>query len=280
MKKIVIIIVLSINVQLYAQRYENLGEAFRIYNSVMGESVVRGEIGFATSKITYQPALGALINYRRYASVLALDINPSKEFHVRTQLYFDLKKEAIKPPYLSNIYYQIGWYNWRDRTVSFGYENYGANRFSKPILDFATNLKRGFMFASYNIDLLNHRSILKVDDNSQIRITPFVRYTYEYSDKYGINKGGNHKITLGSSVRWSIIDKFYIESAIYYYPKKEAKLPWDPDYTYGFGYFNWEAFKLNISYGNWIANRFSATDKEMNHSFDNGEFKIAFTWAL
>lgn len=106
------------------------------------------------------------------------------------------------------------------------------------------------------------------------------KFTYEYSDKYGVNTVGNHKFVLGTSVRWSIAKKFYVEGAAYYYPDKQSVLPWDPDFTYGFGYFNWEAFRLNISYGNWIANRFPWNDKTMQHGFNNGELKVMFTWAL
>jgi len=280
MKKQLILFLVLINIQVFAQRYENFGEMFGIDNAIMGQNIIRGEVGFGMSQMWYQPPAKPLIDYTRYTSIVGLDINPYEHFHMRGQFYFDLEKKEEKPPYLSNMYYQIGWYDWRDRTISFGYENYGANRFESPVTDFATSLKRGFVFASFNYDLLGDRAGLKFDDDSQIRITPFVRYSLEYPDSLGVEKGGNHKVILGTSARWSIVKKIYVEGAVYYYPDKTSKLPWDPDFTYGLGYFNWEAFKLNISYGNWIANRFPWNDKEMEHTPFDGELKVMFTWSL
>jgi len=283
MKKTIIIVVLLLSIaNTKAQTaFDNLGQMLHVHNYIMGKSRIKGEIGFSTGQITYKPQNKDLIDFTRLTTTLALDFvpNPKKHFHVKTQLFFDLVNNEDTPPYLSNLYYQIGWYDWHNKSISFGYENYGPNKFSNTS-NWGDNLKQGFVFASYNYDLINTDSSLKFDDSSQIRITPVVRYFYEYPDKFGVKVGGNHKVVLGSSLRWSIAKKFYIESAAYYYPDRSTVLPWDPDFTYGFGYFNWEAFKLNISYGNWIANRYPWYDKQMKHGFANGEFKVMFTWAL
>ena len=280
MKKIIIITLLIITITTTAQQtYDNLGQMLRIHNTIMGKGIIKGELGFGISQLTYQPQYADLIDYTRVTSTLALDINPKDHFHIKTQLFLDLIENEETPPWISNMYYQIGWYDWHNKTMSFGYENYGPNRFGYDT-NWGDNFMRGFFFASYNYDLLYDNSSLKFDDSSQIRITPVVRYSIEHTDKFGLEKGGNHKIVLGSSIRWTIAKKLYIESAAYYYPDANTRLPWDPDFTYGFGYFNWQAFKLNVSYGNWIANRFPWDDKEMKHGFKNGEFKVMFTWAL
>jgi hypothetical protein len=280
MKHIFIVIFAFFTWILSAQEYDNLGQMLRIHNVIMGKGIIKGETGLGISQLTYQPPNEALIDYTRITTIAAFDINPVKHFHIKTQLFFDLIKNERTPPYLSNMYYQIGWYNWENKSVSFGYENYGANRFSNQTTGWGVNLKRGFFFTSYNLDLLGDYSSLKFDETSQIRIIPSIRYSLEYPDKFGIEKGGNNKITLSTAARWSIAKRLYIEGAIYYYPEIETRLPWDPDFTYGFGFFNWKAFKLNVAYGNWIANRFPWDKKEMPHTALNGEFKLTFTWAL
>jgi len=283
MKKIILIsLLIGISINMESQNtYDNLGQKLRIHNYIMGKGRIKGEIGLGVGQVTYKPIGAELIDFTRVTTNLHLDLvpNPEQHFHIKTQLFFDLINNEETPPYLSNMYYQIGWYDWRNKKVSFGYENYGPNKFSDTS-NWGENFKRGFLFTSLNYDLLDDRSNLKFDDTSQIRITPTVRYFYEYTDMFGVETAGNHKIVLGSSVRWSIAKKLYVEGALYYYPDEKTQLPWDPDYTYGFGFFNWEAFRLNISYGNWIANRFSAKDKLMQHGFENGEFKVMFTWAL
>ncbi len=279
MKKFFLTLSILLNLTIFAQEYDNLGQKLRIHNAIMGKSIIKGQTGMGITQITYQPIDNKLIDFTRLYTNFAFDINPEEHFHIRTQIFVDFFKNENTPPWLSNMYYQIGWYNWHNQSLSFGYENYGPNQFNKKT-DWFANFKRGFVFASYNIDLLSDYANMKFDETSQIRITPTLRYSYEYPEARSNLKGGNHKFILGSSIRWSIARKFYIEGAAYYYPKKETQLPWDPDFTYGFGYFNWHAFKMNISYGNWIANRFPWNKKEMEHHFTNGEFQVMFVWAL
>jgi len=279
MKKLVFILSLLSVLGTTAQEYDNLGQMLRVHNVIMGKGIIKGDLGLGLAQIKYKPIDAALIDFTRITTNVGLDINPVQHFHIRTQFFIDLLENKQTPPWLSNMYYQIGWYDWRNKRVSFGYENYGANRFSGGT-DWGENFMRGSFFTSFNLDLLGDYSPLKIDETSQIRITPIVRYAIEYSDKFGVEKGGNNKIVLGTSTRWSIAKKFYVEGALLYYLNKETKLPWDPDFTYGFGYFNWKAFNVNVSYGNWIANRFSSKEKEMEHGFLNGEFKVSFNWAL
>jgi len=279
MKRIIIVILLINTLLISAQHYDNLGQKLRIHNFIMGKSIINGEMGLGISQLTFQPKEGSLIDYTRLTTNISFDIKPKDHFHIKTQIFLDLIENDTAPPYLSNLYYQIGWYNWKNKSVSFGYENYGPNKFFKST-NWGTNFMRGIFFTSYNLDLMHDNALLKFDESSQIRITPLIRYSIEYTDKYGVEKGGNHKIVLGTSMRWSIVNNFYIETAAYLYPKKETKLPWDPDFTYGFGYFNWRPFVVNVSYGNWIANRFPWDEKEMKHGFKNGEFKVMFTWSL
>jgi hypothetical protein len=279
MKKTLIILLLINTIVTRAQEYDNLGQKLRIHNFIMGKSIINGEMGLGISQLTYKPVDAELIDYTRFTTNIGIDIKPKSHFHIKTQIFIDLIKNEKAPPYLSNLYYQIGWYNWENNSISFGYENYGPNRFNTTT-NWGTNFMRGFFFASYNIDILYDNASLKYDESSQIRLTPIIRYIPEYTDKNGVKKAGNHKFVLGSSVRWSIANNFYIESAAYYYPSKETQLPWDPDFTYGFGYFDWRPFTISVSYGNWIANRYPWKEKEMQHGFLNGELKANFRWSL
>lgn len=264
-------------------QYDNLGQMWGIENSIMGKSKIRGDIGYAFSLISYKPKDDTLYVFPRNSVNINLDFNVYKHLHIRTSFYIDMNTSPIKPPFLSDLYYQIGWYDWHNKSFSFGYENYQPhNLFQKNgrKTDWGTNFKRGMFFTSYNLDLIGRRSSLKTDKTTQIRVTPAVKYIFEYTDKFGVNKAGNNKIILTTAARWTIVKNIYIEGAVFYYPIGKSKLPWDADYTYGFGIFDWRAFKMNFSYGNWIANRFPGNKKEMQHDFFNGEVKATFTWAL
>ncbi|MFL5752299.1 MAG: hypothetical protein ACJ76F_02745, partial [Bacteroidia bacterium] len=57
------------------------------------------------------------------------------------------------------------------------------------------------------------------------------------------------------------------------------KLPWDPDYSYGFGYFDWRNFRISLTYGNWAINRLPWNRNYYPHyGFWDGNFRIVGNW--
>jgi hypothetical protein len=284
MKKIVIILMMWTVQSIFAQGFFNGNEGSATMQDVLksdccwlGQYKIMGNIGAFYSKITYLSPTEKEINYDRYGLNFNLNTKFYKEFQLRLSLYADMNQDENKPKWLSNLYYSLGNYNWRDRTFSYGYENYQPNRFDGTY-NWLDNLKRGFFFVSYNYYAFKDDSSLKLDGTTQLFLTPFVRYQPEYTDRYGEKVLGNNKLTFGMASRYVIWHNFYVEGSIYLYPNAESKLPWDPDFTYGFGYFDWRSFKVNFSYGNWIANRFPWNDKEMKNDFSNGEFKLMFSF--
>jgi len=274
MKKIVFLtlIFLSVNVANAQSSFfggndnQSIGDVLNTNCCLMGKNIIKGDVGMAYSKITFANIEGGFTDYNRITSNVNLTISLYKDLQIRTSFYFDLNDDKTKPHWLSNMFYSIGYYNWRNNTFSYGYENYQPNKFDGTF-NFFDNMKRGFFFTSFNHYLIKDKSALKFDESSQIFVTPFVRYSPEYTDRFGTTVLGNNKLTLGTSMRYVIYKNIYIEGAVYYYPQKDTQLPWDPDFTYGFGLFDWRSFKLNISYGNWIANRFPWNDKEMKNDF-------------
>jgi len=284
MKRIIIVIIFAVSAQgMFAQGFFNDGSSKTMRDVLqsdccwLGQYKISGSLGMFYNKITYLSPEEKEINYNRYGFNFNITTKLYKEFQLRLSFYSDLNQDETKPKWLSNFYYAIGNYNWRDKTFSYGYENYQPNRFDGTY-DWWDNMKRGFFFISYNYQLLHQEGGLKIDETSQIIVTPFVRYQFEYTDRYGVEVLGNNKMVFGTSLRYVIARNFYIEGAAYYYPDKDSKLPWDPDFTYGFGLFDWKSFKLNLSYGNWIANRFPWNDKDMKNDFTNGEFKLMFSY--
>jgi hypothetical protein len=49
---------------------------------------------------------------------------------------------------------------------------------------------------------------------------------------------------------------WYATSTLNYYPVASQQQPWDPDYTYGFGYFDFHPGKLSVQYNNYSGNRY------------------------
>ncbi len=284
MKKLILIGLLLVVQSSLAQGFfgkgsQTMGDVFNSDCCWLGKYKISGSLGTYFSKITYKSNDNTkFIDYNRYGVNYNMNIAFYKDFQVRFSLFGDLNQDETKPKWLSNLYYSIGNFNWRNHTFSYGYENYQPNRFDGTF-DFLDNMKRGFFFVSFNHYALGeYFTKAKLDETTQLYTSPFIRYQYEYTDRYGQKVLGNHKFVLGASTRYVIWNNFYIEGAVYFYPDKKSKMPWDPDFTYGFGYFNWRSFKFNFSYGNWIANRFPWNKKEMKNDFSNGEFKAVFSY--
>ena len=272
---------------LYSQQKkypENFGDLFNSTNVLLGKNIFKGDIGQSISKVSFSDTTGVLREFYRYAARINFNINPWRDFYVRNTFFIDIDQPDFTPPWLSNYFYQIGYYNWRDKTFSFGYENYQPNRWNGFSEEFYTNFKRGYLFISYNyiLEKLEDKGSFNPifwDNTSKIIFVPIVKIHPEYQNEYN-EFGGNFKSVIGMNIRYVIVKNIYFETGLFYYPIETAKLPWDPDFTYGFGIFDWRAFKLNLSYGNWIANRFSWNTKELdNYGFMNGEFNLNFTYS-
>jgi hypothetical protein len=261
---------------------EHFGDVFNSDKFLLGKNIFKGDVGLASSKISFVNSQEELIEFYRVASKVNFHINPFDNFYIKNTFYIDLIKDDDAPFWLSNHFYQIGVYNWRNRTLSYGYENYQPNRFRNAEFDYWTNIKRGLFFVSYNLSFSNdddRKHLLFLDETSKFTITPMIRVQPEYVDQNN-RTFGYVKPIIVSNFRYVILKNIYIETALFYYPIRKTKLLWDPDFTYGFGIFDWRAFKINFTYGNWMANRFPWLDKEMKHGFMNGEFTlfINYSW--
>jgi len=265
---------------------ENFGEIFKSDKMLLGQNIFKGDIAYSLSRVSYVDETQILQEYLRQSIRFNFNINPWQELYIRTSIYLDLTRSSVSPPWLSDFFYQVGYYNWRSNSVSFGYENYQPNRWATFFENFYENFKRGFVFVSYNITLEKPEGekTLKPffwDETSKLIIVPVFKVHPEYQDENN-NFAGYFKPILGVNIRYVIFYNIYLESGLFYYSKEEAKLSWDPDFTYGFGIFDWRAFKINISYGNWIANRFpwNEGNKELDYyGFLNGEFVLSFTYS-
>lgn len=263
---------------------ENFGDMFNSKKVLLGRNIFKGDVGYSFSKVSYRDTVSILHEYYRNTTRINFNINPWRDLYFRNTFYIDLTPSDIAPPWLSNYFYQIGYYNWRNKTFSFGYENYQPNKWNGFGENFFTNFKRGFLFASYNFILTKpkdkkHLRPFFWDETSKLAFTPLVRIHPEYQNEFN-QFGGYFKPIIGTTIRYVIIKNIYVETGLFYYPISKTKLPWDPDFTYGFGIYDWRAFKINFSYGNWIANRFPWNTKQLDYyNFLNGEFVLNFTYS-
>jgi hypothetical protein len=215
----------------------------------------------------------------RNATSFFLRTRVVEEFYVTTTFFYDWNKNA-SAAWISDFTYAFGRYSWRPKTWSYGYENYAPNKYSSSGRELLGNFLQGNFFLAYNNGLFQRLMERMHVGNANLTITPFVRYAFNFIDESHNVRRGLGKPTMGIGMRYNFWKSLYVESAVYGYISPRHKQPWDPDYTYGFGWFDWRPFRLSITYGNWVINRFPWNEQHYpNYGFWDGNFRLSFNWA-
>lgn len=250
---------------------------------LLGKKRIMGNISYNTGRVLLDDVEGQQVKYEvRNALGFYTRIRFLEEFSINTTFYLDFNKNA-SARWISNYTYAIGRYNWRPNKFNFGYENYLNNRYSDTWKQMGEKFMEGYYFISYNHNLSEEKlKGIMLDETSNFKVTYFARYAIKYRDNNEVLHGGltSGKSTLGVGFRYTIIKRFYIESAAYYYPEEFKKQPWDPDFTYGFGYFDWRSFRISLTYGNWAINRFPWNERTAypHYGFLDGSFRVIANW--
>lgn len=259
---------------------KDMRDVFHKDKLLMGKNRIYGSHSFNMSRIFVDN--GETKRYEiRSAIGYFLRIRFFEEFSFNTTFYQDFNQKA-SARWTSNYTYSLARYAWKPNSINFGYENYVNNRYTDNLKQVEEKFLQGYYFISYgdNFDKLNPK--IKLDETSNVKVTYVARYSIKYIDTNDELHGGgtSGKTTLAIGVHYVIFKNIYVESAVYYYPKEGVKKqPWDPDYTYGFGYFDWRSFRLSATYGNWAVNRFPWNKTYYpNYGFLDGNFKISANW--
>jgi hypothetical protein len=247
---------------------------------LLGRKRILGNISYNTGRVVIDDGEQKHDEYRS-ALAFFLRVRFLEEFSVNATLYKDFNKKATAH-WIEDYTYSIGRYNWRPGKFNYGYENYINNKYTDDWKTFTEHFQEGYYFLSYNHYPSKLSNYIRIDSTTSLRFIYFARYSIKYRDRYEQLHGGifDGKSTIGAALRFTIFWNIYAEGALYYYPEETLKKqPWDPDYSYGFGYFDWRAFRISVTYGNWAVNRFPWNDKFYpNYGFLDGNFKIAFNW--
>lgn len=248
---------------------------------LMGKNRISGNISYNTGRVLVDN-YGEKHNETRSALGFFTRVRFFEQFSFNTTFYHDFNPEA-SAKWVPNFTYTLGRYNWKPNKFNYGYENYLNNRYSDNWKEFGRKFMGGYYFISYSHlppDSFNRR--IHIDNTSNLKLTYFARYSIKYRDLQEVNHGGifSGKVTAGAGFRYTILWNIYIESAFYAYPFPEQKQPWDPDYTYGFGYFDWRSFRCSITYGNWAVNRFpwNKNNYYPRYGFLDGNFRFIVNW--
>ncbi|GAL29673.1 hypothetical protein JCM19239_2601 [Vibrio variabilis] len=90
-----------------------------------------------------------------------------------------------------------------------------------------------------------------------------------------------HHRTASLGCKYAIWGNWYVNATAFYYFDKSQQQPWNPDYTYGFGYFDWRPGTITLQYNNYSGNRWNPSSAGENTGrFLDGSIMIAYSFAF
>ena len=188
---------------------------------------------------------------------LGIKYNPTSYWFGQITLYryiFSDRQQIWNPDFT----YSFGYDDWHSETFSLVYSNYTGNRFSPNSTkgQKKTVFNQGQWSLGYKYTLPKMlESLLLVNDVDQIGCNANINITPQYTDLRTLsNKYYKKSIALGC--RYARPSGWYANATIFAYPIRSQQQPWDPDFSYGFGYFDPRPGTISIQYNNYSANRF------------------------
>jgi hypothetical protein len=152
--------------------------------------------------------------------------------------------------------YSFGYNDWHPYTLSLVYSNFGGNRFNSAnaVDGVVTHFWRGTFSLGWKFPtakLIEYLAV--VHPSGGIGHGVNVNFTPEYLDGSTLR---NAKTSVSFSTKYTIYENIYCDFTVNWYPIRSQQQPWDPDFTYGFGFFDWHPFTISIQYNNYAGGRF------------------------
>jgi hypothetical protein len=209
-----------------------------------------------------------------------LRYSPRETLFARITGYVYLNTDR-KRPWNPDFTYSFGYDSWRPGTFGLTYDNYGGNRWN-PDADRnerVTRFDEGAITASYKFKMPGAlESLFESDGESRWSASVAAHLVPRYPRLDDATRG-SWKRSLSVGVRSRFYRRLYVEGRAFVYPTADQQQPWDPDFTYGLGWFDWRPGTLSIQYGNYSGNRWVSRERPGTGAFRNGSITMFFTTA-
>ncbi|NLS12032.1 hypothetical protein HGP28_03885 [Vibrio sp. SM6] len=192
--------------------------------------------------------------------------------------YFD---KAQQQPWNPDFTYVFGYSDWRPYTLSLVYSNYGGNRFSPTGEEKYTEFDQGTWALGWKFPITAPViDWLRFNDKGAIGCQVDYNYTKEYFDLASISYKNNHQ-TLSLGCKYTLVGNWYVNGTAFYYFDRSQQQPWNPDFTYGFGYFDWRPGTITLQYNNYSGNRWKSSTRGADTGrFKDGSITLAYSFSF
>jgi hypothetical protein len=197
--------------------------------------------------------------------------------------YFQFINREKILPWHPDFTYSFGYNDWHDYTFSLIYGNFGGNRFSPNTTtgEQITRFDQGTWSLGFKFPAPKFlRDVAEFDQTSllqqQLNLNVIPQYFSTQTDQFQ-----QWQTFLSLQTRYNIISHFFGLLTVFYYPSAAQQQPWNPDFTYGFGYADWHSYTFSVQYNNYSGNRFPWNKAAENTgNFLDGIFSVSFNITL
>lgn len=161
-------------------------------------------------------------------------------------------------PWNPDFTYSFGYEDWRPDTFSFLYSNYTGTRLrpDRSRGEGRSNFSQGQWSLAYRFDLPEALApYLLAGDGDAASCRAAASLTPRYRDLASLAMRRN-RTSVSAGCRYTRPDGWYAELVLFGYPRHSQQQPWDPDFTYALGYFDWRPGTVSVQYSNYSGNRY------------------------
>lgn len=187
---------------------------------------------------------------------LSLKYNPLSYWFGQISFYkylFSERQQSWNPDFT----YSFGYDDWHTDTFSMVYSNYGGNRFRRDPANGGkhTVFNQGQWSFGYKFMLPQSlEQLFLVGDGDQTGCNANLGITPSFTDSETLLVK-SYKKTISIGCRYTRPSGWYANITVLTY-LGNSQQPWDPDFTYGFGYSDSSPGGITVQYSNYSANRF------------------------
>jgi hypothetical protein len=212
---------------------------------------------------------------------VSVKYSPITYWFVQTTFYAYLAPNK-QQPWNPDFSYTFGYEDYHPYTFSLVYSNYGGNRFrpNKALHEQFSLFSQGTVSLGWKFQLPEKlEDQLKLTDQSTMGWSVAYNVTPRYLDARTLTTKGP-KQTLTLSYNNTFYKKFYWNVTVYGYLHSSQEQPWNPDFTYGFGYADYRPGKFSVQYNNYSGNRFPWRKQSPGTgNLSNGGISVSWNWA-
>lgn len=240
---------------------------------------VRTRLSLPAAALEDTEALGQGV-WNQPTGELAIAVTPIEN------LFFELSLFAYPVPkaredWTPDFTYRFGWYDWKPYHFYLVHSGWAGTRYpwntteTEPIAHPLDGITTG----GWNYQWpLSWREGIGLPQKLWFGGSLSAGYAATYALLDGTRKW--HHLTLSTHHLLTFNEHWFAEFSAHFYPIPGQQMPWDPDFTYAFGYMDWRPWSLTVRWNNYAGNRWPGRDLEGNGGFLHGALVVDFRYGF